>query len=131
VEDTFDTLYTMPQEEVKQACSQVSWSYEENVLRIGLGDEYEEHSLVDTHYSGMGISGLALGSITEFSFGEPGEVFCDVALALALEEQVMPFFLEEMGTLYDNGVSWDIDVVHFQVHYDGAGGFWTDGIALR
>lgn len=131
VEDMFDTLYTMPWEEVEQACSQVSWSYEENVLRIGVGDAYEEHSLADTHYSEMGIRGLALGDITEFSFGEPGEVFCDVALALALEEQVTPFFLEEMGTLYDNGVSWDIDVVHFQVHYDGAGGFWTDGIALR
>lgn len=131
VEDTFDTLYTMPWEEVQQACDQVWWSYEENVLRIGVGDEYEEHSLADTHFSGTGIRDLALGDITEFSFGEPGEVFCDVALALALEEQATPLFLEEMGTLYDNGVSWDIDDVHFQVHYDGAGGFWTDGIGLR
>ena len=73
VDEAFDTLYTMPWEDVQQVCDQVSLSYTENVLRIGLGDEYEEHSLADTPYSGIGITGLALGSITAFSFGESGE----------------------------------------------------------
>lgn len=131
VEDAFDTLHTMPWEEVQRACAQVSWSYEENVLRIGIGDEYEEHSLADTPFSGMAIRDLALGDITKFSFGESGEVFGDVELALALEEQVTPFFLEEMGTLYDNGISWSVNQVHFRVHYDGEGVFWTDEISLR
>lgn len=131
VEYGFDMLYNMPWEEVARVCDQVSWSYEENVLRIGVGDEYEEHSLADTPFAGMGIRGLALGEITEFSFGESGEVFCDVKLALALEEQVTSFSLEEMGNLYHNGVSWNIDDVHFQVYYDGEGEFRTDGICLR
>lgn len=131
VEEMFDTLYTMPWENEQQACDQVWWSYEENVLKIGVGDEYEEHSLADTPFSRMDIRGLALGDITEYSFGESGEVFCDVMLALALEDQVTPFILEDMGTLYANGVSWNIKNVHFQVYYDGAGEFWTDGISLR
>ncbi len=131
VEEDFDTLYTMPEEEELRACDQVWWSYEEHVLRIGVADEYEEHSLKDTPFAGMGIKGLALGNITEFSFGESGEVYCDVRLALALEEQVTPFLLEEMGTLYDGAVLWNINNVCFQVHYDGAGVFRTDGISLR
>ncbi len=131
VDEAFDTLYTMPWEDVQQVCDQVSLSYTENVLRIGLGDEYEEHSLADTPYSGIGITGLALGSITAFSFGESGEVFCDVLIGLGLEDQATPLMLDEMSTMYENGVPWDVNAVHFQVHYDGEGGFRTDGMTLK
>ena len=129
-EDAFDTLYTMPYEEVRQACEQVTLSYEGDVLRIEVGDKSEEHSLAGTDFSGMPITGPALGDIVYFSFGESGEVICDVALALSLEDQVTPFFLGEMATMYDNGVVWENQNFRFYVHYDGKGGFEADGLTL-
>ncbi|MDE7252486.1 MAG: hypothetical protein K2O32_06040 [Acetatifactor sp.] len=131
VEESFDTLYTMPYEEVLQFCDEVSLTYENGVLRIDAGEDSEEHDLSGTAYEGMGIQGLALGDITMFSFGESGEVYCDVALALALEEQVTPFFVGELASLYVEGaVPWEKPNFRFRAHYDGAGRFWCDGPEL-
>lgn len=131
VEESFDTLYTMSHEEVRQFCEEVSLTYENNVLRIEAGEDSEKHDLSGTAYEGMGIRGLALGDITQFSFGESGEVYCDVALALALEDQVTPFFVGELASLYVEGaVPWEKDNFRFRTHYDGAGGFWCDGPEL-
>lgn len=132
VEESFDTLYTMPHEEVLQFCDEASLTYEEGVLRIEAGADSEEHDLTGTAFDGMKIRGLALGDHTRFSFGESGEVYCDVALAVALEDQVTPFFVTEFASLYVEGaVPWEKDGFRFRTHYDGAGGFWCDGPELR
>lgn len=131
VEESFDTLYTMPHEEVLQFCDEVSLTYENDVLRIDAGEDSEEHDLSGTAYEDMEIRGLALGDITMFSFGESGEVYCDVALALALEDQATPFFVGELASLYSEGaVPWEKTNFRFRAHYDGAGGFWCDGPEL-
>lgn len=131
VEEPFDTLYTMPYEDVLQFCEEVSLTYENGVLRIEAGEDSEEHDLSGTAFEGMEIQGLALGSITRFSFGESGEVYCDVSLALAVADQVTPFFVTELASLYvENAVPWENEDYRFHVHYDGAGGFWYDGPEL-
>lgn len=128
VEEEFDMLYTMSYEEVLQVCDQVSLFYEEDVLRITAGDKSEEHSLSGTDFSELPIEGPALGDIIYFSFGESGEVICDVSIGLVIENQAMPFYLEEMVS--DNGVVWENDAFRFYVHYDGKGGFEADGLTL-
>lgn len=130
VEEEFDTLYTMSYEEVLQVCDQVSLFYEEDVLRITAGDKSEEHSLSGTDFSGLPIEGPALGDIIYFSFGESGEVICDVSIGLGIENQAIPLYLEEMAFLYDNGVVWENEAFRFYVHYDGKGGFEADGLTL-
>lgn len=131
VQEPFDTLYTMPYEDARQVCDAVSMTYEEGVLRIAVGDDYEEHDLTGTVFAEMGIQALAMGDIMFFSLGEQGEVFCVVAVALALEEQVTPFFVEEFATLYtENGVPWEKVDFRFQIQYDGAGGFTATNLEL-
>ena len=129
-EEEFDTLYTMSYEDVLQVCDKVSLFYEEDVLRITAGDKSEEHSLSGTDFSGLTIEGLALGDIIYFSFGESGEVICDVMIGLGIEGQAIPLYLEEMASLYDNGVDWENEAFRFYVHYDGKGGFEADGLTL-
>ncbi|MCH5343854.1 MAG: hypothetical protein J1E64_07430 [Acetatifactor sp.] len=130
VEEDFDTLYSMPYEKVLQVCEEVTYSYENDVLRIKAGDKTEEHSLSGTDFSGMEIKGLAMGDITHFHFGEDGEVICDVALAFSLEERATPFLLDEMSYLQENGVVWENRNFHFHVLYDGEGGFEADAFTL-
>lgn len=130
-EEPFDTLRTMPYGEVLQFCEEVSLTYEEGLLRIEAGADSEEHDLTGTAFSEMKIQGLALGDITRFSFGESGEVYCDVGLALSLEDQATPFFVAEFDSRYSEGaVPWEKNYFRFRVHCDGAGEFWCDGPEL-
>ena len=128
VEDTAQTEAL--DEEVLQACEEVTYSYENDVLRIEVGDKSEEHSLSGTDFSGMEIKGLAMGDIIHFHFGEDGEIVCDVALAFALEERATPFLLDEMSYLQENGVIWENRNFRFYIYYDGEGGFEADALTL-
>ncbi|MCM1111924.1 MAG: hypothetical protein NC399_01580 [Muribaculum sp.] len=131
-EEPFDTLYTMSDDVVEQACGEVAFAYEEGVLRIGAGEDGEEHDLTGTAFDGMKIRGVALGDIVSFAFGDSGEVYCSIELALALEDRVTPFFVAEFASLYEeNGVPWENNVFGFQVHYDGGGAFWYDEPGLE
>lgn len=121
----------MPEFAVLQFCEEVSLTYKEGLLRIEAGADSEEHDLTGTAFSEMKIQGLALGDITRFSLGESGEVYCDVALALSLEDQATPFFVAEFDSLYSEGaVPWEKDYFRFRVHCDVTGEFWCDGPEL-
>ncbi len=61
---------------------------------------------------------------------EDGGVFCDVALALALEDRVVPLFLEEMRDVRENGVAWEYPYFRFRVRCDGEGGFEAAALTL-